>query len=382
MIAVASSYTPNMGYQENLLSKAFVDKGHEVIILSNDSYYKDGVLIKTDENNFYDDKIFVIRKRYIKIFNDYISSKIRAVKNLKKLLIDINPDIIFHHGLATYAMLEINKYCRLKKIHYLVDSHEDLNNSARNVISKLFLHSIFYRLIIKKSDKYIKKYYFISYESKKFIEKYYRVNPKKTEYLPLGFYNYNDGLILHNIRLEIRKKHSINTDDIVFIHSGKIDESKRTDRIINAFVNTKIQSFKLIIIGRIIDNNYEKMIKNKSIDDSRIMFFDWMNSDMLYNYMIASDVYLQPGTQSSSFHLAANAKNLLVSSRNKSYEELYFDSIIYLDKDYSLEDLFRELSLSNEILSKRFKSEKIAKEILDYSSQVDKILREYCEKIN
>lgn len=376
MIAIASSYTPNMGYQENLLSKAFVDKGHQVIIISDNYCFENGQLSLKNEETFYDDKVLVVRKKYKFFLTSYLSGKIRFISKLEKFISEINPDLIFHHGLATLSMIQINQYAKKNNIKYIVDSHEDYNNSATNFISKIFLHKMFYRLIILLSDKHISKYYYISHESKKFIVEMYKIKESKTKYLPLGYYSEEDTEQILKDRIEIRSSYGILQDDLVFIHTGKFDSKKNTISILEIFSKLKNSNLKLFIIGKILDNKIENLINEMLYKDQRITFIPWINTSELNRYISASDIYLQPGTQSATFHLAASKGNLLVSSRNFNYQILYGESIIYIDQNYSLNDFFKEIIYDKSLIKMSECSKRIAIEKLNYISQVDIIIND------
>ena len=378
MFAIASSYTPKLGYQENLLSKAFADKGHQVIIISENYCYENGIRLEKNEDTFYDGKVLVIRKKYFKFLNDFISGKVRYIRKIKNLLDDIKPDLIFHHGLATLSMLEINKYVKKNNMTYIVDSHEDYNNSATNFLSKYILHKTFYRFIIWLSDKYISKYYYVSTECKKFITEIYKVKNSKTKYLPLGYYDLEE--ISYQNRQKLRLKMGIKPDTIVFIHSGKLDVKKNTMSIIEAFSMNRSSRLKLFIIGKILDKKLEKEILYTISNDRRITFIPWLEQETLNEYIMISDVYLQPGTQSSTFHIGAKYGNLLVSSWNESYQDLYGDSIIYVSNKNDLNNLIVNLLKDNSILKKSNRSKEISINKLDYSKQVDLILKNYIRK--
>ena len=73
------------------------------------------------------------------------------------------------HNIGGWEMLTVTRY---KKSHpnikLYVDSHADANNSAKNFFSSLFLHRIFYRVILHKSLPYIDKVFYLSYETGEF----------------------------------------------------------------------------------------------------------------------------------------------------------------------------------------------------------------------
>jgi len=173
MVSLASSFTESMSYQENILLDQIQKNGNEAIIITTCYKYEKGEKITTPE----EDKLLcngarLIRKKYINIIGSLITEKVRLVKQLYQLIEDIQPDVVFCHGLQTYEMLTIKKYIILHpEVKFFVDSHEDFNNSATNFLSKQILHKIFYKKIIQCTLPYINKIFCVGYECFAFLKK-------------------------------------------------------------------------------------------------------------------------------------------------------------------------------------------------------------------
>ena len=233
-ISLSSTFTENMSYQDNLLSAQNKRDGHSVTVISNCSKFDAGQVIYAEpEDRVMDNGVRLIRLEYDKVLNSFISGKVRKAKELYSLLNDLKPDVILFHGIGW----EILNAARYKKEHpsikFYADSHADYNNSATNFTSKYFLHKAFYRSIIKESLPKIDKIFYLSIECGDFLKLMYHVPQDKMEFYPLG------GMIIEGKerqakRDKIRNKLKLSDEDILLVHSGKLDNLKRTDDILEA----------------------------------------------------------------------------------------------------------------------------------------------------
>jgi len=162
---LASFYIDNYGYQENILPRQNKLDGHEVSILaSTETFTNNYELIYVAPKKYInEDGIAVTRVPYKKIFNNFITRKIRKYQGVYQILEEEDPDVILFHGMGAWELLNVVKY---KKNHPCVtlyaDSHSDANNSATNFLSKNILHKIFYAMIARHACQYIDKILCIS----------------------------------------------------------------------------------------------------------------------------------------------------------------------------------------------------------------------------
>lgn len=366
-VCLTGPFTENMTYQENLLTNQMKNDGHEVIVIAGCYKYHNNKIIETpQEDTILPNKIRLIRRKDVNIFGQFFSRKIRAIKGLQQLLQKINPDIIFHHGVQTYEMLTIAKYKKSNpNIKFYVDSHSDFHNSANNFLSKNILHKIFYKSVIRKALPYVDKVFYISYESMEFLKEMYNIPSKIMEYYPLGGIVLEDSARLEK-RKRIREELEFNNNDILIIHSGKMNRQKRTIELIKAFNNVKDCNLHLILIGSLDDDINDSVMELISLDD-RIKFLGWKNGNELLDYLCASDLYLQPGTQSATMQNAACTNNALALYPYPSHKYLFKDSVFYIETSKDIENLLINVLTRPDLLEEKRKSVfNIAKEKLDY----------------
>lgn len=366
-ICFVGAYTEGMSYQENILPFVNSDDGHQVFVIAEAFEYKNGIVVETSElKKRLKDNLLLIRTKYDKIFNNFFSIKIRKVKKLKKLLEEINPDIIFFHGVQSYELLTVSKYKSTHpNVKLYTDNHADFNNSARNIFSKIILHKLFYNFIIHKCLKDIDKCFYITEETKKFLENYYKIPKEKLEFYPLGGFIKEENL-KSIIRKKIREDLKILNNDIILIHSGKLDKLKRTKEILKAFMNVKNEKLHLLIIGSIPDeerNDLESLINL----DKRIKFLGWKSGEELLDYICASDIYVQPGSQSATCQNAVCCGLPIILYPHISYKKIFNKNVFWVETENDIEKTIKKI-VDNPNLLKEMSSEsyKIAKEILDY----------------
>ncbi len=134
-----------------------------------------------------------------------------------------------------------------------------------------------------------------------FLNKVYGINKNKIQLLPFGA---DDSLFdsadREKIRSEMRKKLKLKNNDVVIISGGKIDKRKNIHILGNAFIEfveeNKFEDIKLIIFGNPVQ---ELKIEIEKISaHSSVHYVDWISSNEIYTYFMASDVAFFPGTHS------------------------------------------------------------------------------------
>lgn len=366
-ICLASSFTEGMSYQDNLLTEQNAKDGHDVTIISDCHKYTNGKMIYTPpEDIMLSNGVHLIRLEYKKIINDFISGKIRCVPQLYNIIVEENPDIILFHGVAGWELLTVAKY---KKRHphtrLFLDSHEDFNNSGTNLLSRIIQYKLFNKYLVKKVLPYVEKILCVAYECYDFLKQLYGVPEEKLEFYPLGGVIF-DNQIREQKRDRIRKELAIEDDDILLIHSGKMDRLKRTESLLKAFTSLQNNRLKLILIGSMEEESkgdLEKII----ISDNRIRFLGWRNANELMDFLCAGDLYVQPGSQSATMQNALCCGCAVAIYPHKSHKFLLKDNAFYISTAEDMIDIFNKILKDRNILKEMQKKDfSIAKEVLDY----------------
>jgi hypothetical protein len=369
-------YIDNAAYQENLLTRQNMLDGHEVYIIASTEIFlnNNNITGHIDPVSYInEDGIPVIRLAYKNVLNKSISKKIRAYINFYDCIARFSPDIIYFHGISAYALIDVARYKKNNShVKLIVDSHSDSNNSATNIFSKYLLHKFFYKTIIKSCIQYIDKIYYITLESKLFLRNMYDISENRLEYLPLGGKILSKNDIL-NLRKKVRNKLSINSDDLVLIHTGKMDKNKRTIEILQAFNMIESKNIRLILIGSIADDLLD-LCKPLIESDQRIINLGWVDSNVLHEYLGASDLYVQLGSQSVTMQQSLCSGCAAALYPFDSHLHLLDGSVFYIKNSNDLQLLVNSILADRSLLiSKSELSYSLAKEKLDYKVIASKI---------
>lgn len=349
----------------------FLD-GHTVKIVASTEIFKDGKLSYTSEGKYInEDGIEVKRVPYRKFLPFFIMKKLRFYKGVYGILEKFKPDVLFFHGTAAGELLTVVRYMKKhKNVKLYIDSHEEFYNTARTKISK-FVYKYIHGIFFKKALPYTCKVFYLGPESKEYLEEMYHVKKNKLEWYPLGGIVFDDETYLKK-RNTIRQELGISDDEILFVHSGKMDKSKKTIELLKAFSDIRDMKFRLIIIGIFVDSveaEAETFIKA----DERISYIGWKKGDELMDYLCAGDVYLQPGTPSATLQTAVCCRCGIVFFPYLGYS--YLKQCGFCVKNYEdIRKALTEISEEPEIVEKmKRQSENIGKEVLDYKKLAERI---------
>lgn len=365
-----------MTYQDNLLSEQNAKDGHRVTIVTDCQKFENGVLVHTEtENKKLSDGVRLIRLEYDKIINGFISGKIRKVSALSSLIMQVAPDVLMFHGCCGYELLTAAKYKKNHpEIKLYVDSHEDFNNSGKNWLSRVILHSMFNRHIVKKALPYIDKVLYVAYENVDFLTQMYRIPMDMLEFYPLGGTIIKEEERTQN-RNKIRAELGLAEDDILLVHSGKLDKLKRTEDVLQALAEVKRDKLRLVIFGS-IPEDMKPILEPRIKTDTRVSFLGWKTADELLAYLCAADLYVQPGSQSATMQSALCCGCPVLIDRVKSHKPFMRDTGWYGNSKKDLVRIFEEICGNPGILKEKSRNAaKLAGEMLDYRKLAARLYR-------
>lgn len=374
-VCLVSFYNDNFNYQENLLSQINKKDGHNVKIIASVEEFKGGVGLECGKSGRYysNEGIEIVRESYCRKFPLFLVRKIRLYEQTYNEIAVFKPDVIFLHGFQMGEMKRIIKY---KKQHPEVviyaDAHSDRYNSGKNILSRLILHRLYYKHVIKKALPYIEKIFYLTIEVKKFLLQMYQIPDNKLEFYPLGGIVFNRETIQKN-REEIREELQLDDNTVIFIHAGKMDVNKRTKELLNAFVRLNETNCCLLILGR-FENSYRKDVLPIISKDSRIKYLGWKSGDELLSYLCASDIYVQPGTQSATMQNALCCGCAVILADYPAHRHLLGEKAIYASKEEELFMQMQYLLKHKEVIKeKQTLCYDFAKDKLDYRKLAKRI---------
>lgn len=361
-------FTEGMTYQDNQLTDQNIKDGHQVMYVSNAAKYVNGEIVETGyEDRILSNGLRLVRLPYERIINGYLSDKLRKVSGLYELLCSFEPDVIFSHNLGYLSVVDMLRYKREHpQVRLFADIHTDEKNSGRNWVSLNIQHRIIYKYLYQKTYPYLEKFFYVSQERKDFAVKHYGLPEDKMEFYPLG------GSILTDEEYEkqraaARSVLGIGEDELMFIHSGKLDAAKRTEELLHAFAAVPGLKAKLCVCGSVPEDMKERLMPLFEAD-ARVEYLGWKTGDELIKLLCGCDFYLQPGSQSATLENALCCRTAVMLYPHKAYTADYdYGNVIWVENQEEMEDCFNKL-LSGELSLTELgkKSENCAAEILDY----------------
>lgn len=375
-LCVSCFYIDGYRYQENELVRQHVQDGHDVLVVASTETYLDNLALGYTTPGQYTgtDGARVIRLPYKGPFPFFIKKKLRIHPGVYKILEKESPDIIVFHGLCGWELLTVSKYKKNNpQVLVYADSHEDVNNSARTLFSKV-LHKFFYRPIIHRSLRALEKVLCVSVDTLNFCSDFYKIPKERLELFPLGGVLLGDDEYLR-FRTTEREKYGLSASDIVFLQSGKFDRKKKLIDSLRAFCKTSNSSLKFLIVGKLSDEVAQEV--QPLIDrDARVRYLGWLPANDLYNLLCAADVYVQPGSQSATMQMSLCARCVVVLDDVPSHRPFVDGNGWLLNHDSTLEMVFDEIQTEPHLLEhKAAKSHDIAKSLLDYQTLAKRLLQ-------
>lgn len=301
-VMMACFYKNGFGYQENILPAKHRQLGYTVEIVTynqgGDASYNNGIGAPLTYIN--PDSIPV----HVLDVNKSLSSKVPILKlfcsktsGLYEKLESLSPEIIFIHGIYSIDNLDVIKYCKQhRNVQLFADNHSDYYNAPLTPLKNKILRKTIGRYIGKHIAKMASKVWGVTPWRVAYQQEVYGIPESKSGLLIMGgdeckvqFENRDA------TRKRIRTDLDIPENAFTIITGGKIDKAKNIHILIDSIRKINRKQIYLIVFGR-----YESdMIEfSKSLIDSNIRNLGWINANDAYNYFLASDLAVFPGTHS------------------------------------------------------------------------------------
>lgn len=193
----------------------------------------------------------------------------------------------------------------------------------------------------------------------------YSIPDHMMEFYPLGGVVFEESSRIRK-RNRIRRELGLKEEDILLVHTGKMGKGKRTEELLEAFTRVLSNRLRLILIGS-LDEDIQADVERLVASDDRIRFLGWKNGADLLDCLCASDLYMQPGTQSATMQNAICCGNAVAVYPYPSHKALLEDRAFYVESREDIERLLRHVVCNSDLLEKkREELTALALEVLDY----------------
>lgn len=368
-LCLANFYIDGYNYQENVLPRINHEDGHDVRILASTETFVDNVHLGYLEPREYVTEYGVPIKRlpYVKIGTSFTTHKIRKYPHVYEEIASFGPSVIMIHSLGFWSVRDVIRYKQdHPEVKLYADTHAAYYNSGTNWISLHVLHRMLYRPLIRKALPYLEKYWYIGLGEKQFSQKVYGVPEGLMEFYPLG------GMLpapeeYDEARKRRRAELGVAPDELLLVHSGKLDALKRTAELLRAFAAVPGLRAKLAVIGS-IPADMENTLNPLLAGDSRVSYLGWKSAAELLEYLCAADLYCQPGGVSATMQNAICCGCPVLSFPHESYmETLDCGEFFWARTQEEMQAIFSKLAAGPEVLGPMTEGAwRCAREVLDY----------------
>jgi glycosyltransferase involved in cell wall biosynthesis len=376
-VCLSNYYMDDRAYQENELVEEHARQGHEVLVIASTQVFSTERRREFVEPGRYknDHGVEIIRLPYHPWVPHAVAKSLRPHRGVYQLLTEFCPDSILFHGMCGWELLTVSRY---KKTHpevkFYVDTHTDFINSAKGLISRWGLHFLYYRSIVHRCLPQIDKILFISQLTGNFARDFYGIPDGKLEFFPLGGHPVPDDEY-GELRRRTRESLGLSHEHVLFMQSGKQSTEKKLLEALKAFTQSSDTRFRLVIAGSLLEDIREQA--QLLIDsDERVQFLGWKTPMELKALLCATDVYLQPGSQSATMQTSLCCRCAPVLADIAGHEFYTKNTGWLLKSSDEIALVLKRISLDpTNLIDMKKSSETFSREKLDYGVLAGRILK-------
>jgi 1,2-diacylglycerol 3-alpha-glucosyltransferase len=370
-------YVDGFGYQENALIEAHVTAGHDVVVVASTEVIRPSGLIEylSPGHSLGAEGAPVTRLPYVRWLPNVISRKVRAYRGLRRFLVNEDPDVIFFHGCAGWALLTVKWFVDSNpETIFNIDSHEDHTNSARTWPAKL-LHRHFYGPIARRASRSAGPILCVTTSTIDFLEEMYKLQRQGLEFFPIGGHvDPDDEYLLRRGRARLRL--GLSEGQRLVLQAGKFTESKRVSNTVAAFRRVSDPTARLVLAGSFPNDMPTQDVERALDEDRRIAYLGWQSPEDLRDLLCAADIYVQPGSQSVTMQQSLCSRCAIIISDMPSHRLYIEDNGWLVSDDASLQDaLCMACSPEISVAEMGNRSLNIARNLLDYSVLAKRALK-------
>ena len=295
-ICLAASYVEGFGYQENILTQLHAQMGYQVTVLTNDKTFNSKYEQTKREKKDYVNDFGICVKTLEKDTRHWIY-RYGMYNGVFEELEKVEPDIIFVHGGQFYSLKRVIEYCKKRSVKLYIDQHGDYYNMPVNTWKEKLVHHHIHGHWMRKAIPYTEKFWGVTPWRCQYLHEVYHIPENKISLLVMG----GDDRYMHfdrmpELRSKVRDQLQLNEDDFIVITGGKIDSTKNIHLLMQAIIELNLDNLKLIVFGQ--PNDEMSPIIEDLSKDTHIRNIGWLDSTKVYDYFLASDLAVFPGTHS------------------------------------------------------------------------------------
>lgn len=358
IVFITEQFSENMGYIANCLPWALARLGHEVhVITSTGNVYFRVPSAYAALESFLGDPEHPSGKKVIETvtlhrMNYFLILGRIGFKGFKKLLEEIQPDIVHAADVVQPYLLQAALYSNPMKYKYFIGCHETMSSfRLAGRWNKLSFEKLLYLTFKTYPGRFISSYASMCFpatiDCKEVAVNYMGVPEKICKITPLGVDTSKFRPVTTKDDKERRKKLRIELGyedgDLVCIYTGKFTKAKNPLILAKAIHELSIrghQKYKGLFLGAGLQ-------KDEILNCTNCTVIDFLPFPELPKYYQASDIGVWPTQESTSMLDAAASKlPIIVNDTVKAIERCEGNGLMY--KLNNISDLVEKLLLLND----------------------------------
>jgi len=224
---------------------------------------------------------------------------VRSYIGLYRAIVRAHPDVIFIHGCQFLGAGALARYKKLRPdVRIYVDNHADRVCCARNWLSLHILHRVIWKRSAKTLEKVANRFWGVLPVRVAFLTEVYGISPDKAALLRMGAEDDKlEQAAARRAREEIRRKYGARDGDILIMTGGKVSPNKPEFlSLLRAMRDLKLEHAKLVFFGAVCDEMKQSF--SDLCDGDTVFNAGWLSTDQTYDYLLAADLAVFPGTHS------------------------------------------------------------------------------------
>lgn len=297
------SYIEGAGYQENLLTKHHRLMGHDVSIVAMSNDYDHTP--RAEEERYTNDlgiHVTLLRTKYLGWTHPHYLKTLYnlmfgTVDGLYECLCRECPDVLFVHGCLNPGCRAAARYVRNHPgVRLFADHHEDYYNTPVDTFKLRMIAKCVHKPSAWQLYNVCDTYWGVTPWRVEYLRDVYSLPEAKTRLLVMGGddekidYGHRD-----DIRRRIRQQYGLDGKEILLVTGGKIDRTKNIHLLIEAI--KPFPEVRLLVFGKPADD-FAEAFASMVNGNCQVINIGWIKSDAVYDYFLAADMAVFPGTHS------------------------------------------------------------------------------------
>lgn len=336
IIHIQGYWNNDVMYQEQYLTKGHQALGHDVVVLT--GRYEFSMAYNYEKRKkriggYKYNNIIIHRLFSIEIQKNALQLTFGNFKQFLKY----KPNVIFFHDITPTLIFGVLYKLISPKTILSIDFHSDEKNSLNTKKGRVY--HFFFKYFFKVFDRFFTNYFPVFPEALEFVKTYYNLSSNKVTLLPLPG-DCSQLNIKDQFRDDFRKEYKIPGNSKIFLHTGQLPQEKKTELVLNLFLQEELKDHFLIIAGSASDN-FKSTIEEYSKTNNKIIYMGWCNPATLENLLLSCDILIQPGSLSQIFISGICNGLVVILNNTKQGQDLTRDNNGVLINNQCPEDFLR-----------------------------------------